>query len=121
MSRNLCNTVCYFCGHEVELVEEPREITKGDAGVYYAEYKGMLVADARCPICLAEYLAWVDDSKCTGHTRSTGEYGSFFDLSFRSSFDDEPDDDDLPQYDVQVIYHRVSRINQRIGGKVRNG
>ncbi len=46
MSRNLCSTVCDFCGHDVEMTEEPRKITENDAGVYYREYEGMLVADA---------------------------------------------------------------------------
>lgn len=116
MSRNLCEIDCHFCDHELVLVEEPRIITKQDAGVYFEEYIGMLVANAECPLCLSKYLAWIDDSNCSGHKRGPADYGKWFDTSFRSSFNDEPDEEDLPQYDVQKVYLRVAKLNRKIRG-----
>lgn len=122
MSRNLCRTDCYFCGHEVKLVEAPRKITKREAGAYFNELEGLIVANAECPICLARYLAWVDDRECKGRSRyREAGYSDFYDLSFRSTFDDEPGDKDLPQYDVQIVYLRTGRINQRLEGRIRKG
>ncbi len=60
MSRNLNSTTCDQCGHDVELIEKPRPITVKDAGSYFKEYEGMLVANAECPMCMAKYLALVD-------------------------------------------------------------
>jgi len=121
MSRNLCITNCYYCEHSIELLEDPREITERDAGVHYDTYRGMLVADAQCPICLAQYLAWIDDSNCSGHRRCKPGYpgyGKCFDLSFRSSFNDEPGEKDKPQYNVQKVYLRTDRINRKFVGEI---
>ena len=62
MSRNLASTHCDFCGAYPVLIEDPRPITKEEAGRYFNEYEGMLVANADCPFCWAKYLAWVDES-----------------------------------------------------------
>ncbi|MFA5187808.1 MAG: hypothetical protein WC460_00415 [Patescibacteria group bacterium] len=120
MSRNLGATACVHCEHPVELLEEPRPITEKEAGVYFDnKYKGMLVAEARCPICLAKYLAWIDDTNSIlvrrepeKYSPRKADYGKVFDLSYLSTFDDEPGDDDLPIYDVEVIttWHRVAKI-----------
>ncbi len=103
MSRNLLKDECYFCGGAVVLDEERRPITPGEAGVYFAEYEGMLVANARCPDCEAKYLAWVDE-----RTRKQSAYWArgpadcgFMDLSFRSTFNDEPGADDLPRWAIK--------------------
>lgn len=110
MSRNLGQTHCDYCLSEVVCVEAARPITKEEAGPYFAEYEGMLVANAECPLCLAKYLAWVDETH-----RKNRQWSDYYrrpvgldaramptpvDLSFRSSFNDEPGDDDLPEYDV---------------------
>ena len=118
MSRNLNSTICDFCGHAVELNEEPRKITVNDTGVHmFEEFEGMMVADAECPMCLAKYLAWVDEAprvrnKHRHAYRSPDSYGGIVDLSFRQSFNDEPAEQDLPVYDVQqvVAWHRVARL-----------
>lgn len=86
MSRNLARTDCYFCGGHVVDVEEPREITAEDCGAYLETYAGMTVANAECRVCGAKYLAWVT-TLFSWHGR---------DLSFRSTFNDEPGDADMP-------------------------
>lgn len=105
MSRNLGSRECYFCGlEEVGCIEEARQITAKDCGCYFEEYAGLLVANADCGNCGAKYLAWVDDS-ATRYARKYGirqaapeeDFGArFFDLSFRSTFDDEYGIEDLP-------------------------
>lgn len=118
MSRNLCQTTCYYCSTEPKLIELPRPITKDEAFVYFDEYEGMLVANAECPLCEAKYLAWIDESG----RRPDPTYGMMFrragstnedgtpviqDLSFRSSFNDEPGDDDLPKWKIETRSVRV--------------
>lgn len=105
MSRNLCQTECDFCKGEVLLEELPRPITKYEAHRYFGEFEGMLVANAKCVDCLAKYLAWVDET-----TRIKNEWREYYrkgdpfhDLSFRSTFNDEPGEDDLPKYNIGRI------------------
>lgn len=89
------------------LEEEPREIRREEAGAYFQEYAGMLVANAHCPACLALYLAWVDERprRNRQHARyfraPLSEYTPYVDLSYRSSFNDEPGITDL------AIFHAV--------------
>ena len=128
MARNLAGTDCDRCGFTPKLIEEPRLITKAEAGVYFDEYEGMVVANADCPECGAKYLAWVDDSQASW--RSDPKYTSmmfqlepskpqdglsFIDLSFRSSFNDEPGDGDLPDWETPVII----RLKPDVACKVR--
>lgn len=112
MSRNLCQTHCDFCGCcPLSLDEAPRPITKDDAGPYFDEFRGMMVADATCPACLARYLAWIDGtnrSRYRGYPEPCAEY-PIQDLSFRSTFNDEAGIDDEPRFAVQsqVVYARI--------------
>ena len=118
MSRNLARTDCYFCPDTPTIQEQPRPITAADAGAYFDEYRGMLIANAECPLCEAKYLAWVDE-----HGREQrfswpppsgpGEIG-FFDLSFRSTFNDEPGVADLPRWEIKttVTHERVGRYRR---------
>lgn len=111
MSRNLCQIECAVCGAEpITLCEDGRPITKREAGVYFREYEGMLVADAECPDCQARYLAWVKPAP--GHKETFGywEYG-YYDLSYRSTFNDEPSDEDLPVPDVVKAAQRLMDQN----------
>jgi hypothetical protein len=109
VSRNLGRCRCYFCGTEPTLDEQPRPITAEDAGYYFAEYEGMLVANATCSLCRAKYIAWVDMRTCANTAYYGGyrldlyaRYGdAFFDLSFRNSFNDEPSVEDLPLFKVE--------------------
>jgi hypothetical protein len=101
MSRNLCQRNCYFCPGDIKLLEAPRPITKEDCGVYFKEYDGMLVAHAHCVACLAKYTAWVTGPAGSNWNSVPREEGqTHVDLSFRSTFDDEPGEDDLPRYKV---------------------
>ncbi len=100
MSRNLASTDCYYCDGEVVLDEKPRPITKEDYGSY-DEYVGMLVANATCSICEAKYLAWVNRSYM--YNQPVPDDQPFGDLSFRSTFNDEPGIVDLPTYKIKRI------------------
>jgi hypothetical protein len=113
MSRNLGRTDCYFCKNEVTLTESERPMTRDDCGGYYDDrgdgyaYAGAIVAAAECKTCFAKYLAWIDASSCKGYgihpSLHRSEYGPFFDLSFRSSFNDEPGEEDLPEHTVKMV------------------
>ncbi len=103
MSRNLCQTDCYFCSGEIVLKNAPHAITAAEAGCYFDEYEGMIVADAECVDCEAKYLAWVDEAHRRCYRReSVPDAGKVcVDLSFRSSFDDEPGREDLPKWKIE--------------------
>ncbi len=98
MSRNLCRTNCYYCRCEVIRTGETRELTDEDVGAYFPEYCGMIVAEAECSMCEAKYLAWM--GKIPHSYRDDGEI-RIRDLSFRSSFNDEPGVDDLPAFEIE--------------------
>ena len=90
MSRNLCNgDLCEFCGERVKLVETRRRIRPEEAGIYYDEFKDGWFANAECYLCLGQYIAWVREYD-----------NSIYDLSFRSTFNDEAGDADMPKYKV---------------------
>lgn len=104
MSRNLGTTDCCSCPRweppptTVRLVGPVHPITRAEAGSYFDEYEGMLVADAECSECGAKYLAWVDERpRRRPHGFDREPCGAFCDLSYRSSFNDEPGEDDVPR------------------------
>lgn len=96
MSRNIGDICCKFCTGRVVLEELFRHITQEEANGYYRNYMNMPVANAHCDDCEAKYLAW---GVSTGLVRRIEEYG-FFDLSFRSTFNDEPGPADMPKWKV---------------------
>lgn len=111
MSRNLGRTCCGFCSGSVTLEEQPRAITRDEAGCYYETHHGFgyargIFANARCGTCGAKYLAWVSLLACDGYSGSSGsswghaETVPFFDLSFRRAFNDEPAEEDLPDWEI---------------------
>lgn len=105
MSRNLCETSCSWCNGEVILEEAGRPILEEECGAYFREYRSMLVANAHCRECEAKYLAWVD---WPGNSYWTNKGDrAFMDLSFRSTFNDEPGLEDQPKYMIEVVRHRV--------------
>ena len=105
MSRNLGRSDCYFCHGTVVHDERPRPITQDEAGVYFPEYEGMLVARSHCRDCEAKYLAWVRGRTdwIYGHFAHKNYYGEgcHVDLSFLSTFNDEPGDEDKPVYTIR--------------------
>lgn len=113
MSRNLGQITCYFCGAEVRVTGVVHDILPAEAGVYFDEYEGMIVADAECSDCCAEYLAWLDETKRRRyaafflHDRRTDEKGRPVDLSFRSTFNDEPGPSDMPRYVIVTEKRRA--------------
>ncbi len=105
MSRNLGEISCTFCYGKVTLDESPRPITREECAGYYDTregygYAGAIVANATCEDCKAKYLAHVDFSACTGYGSHSyfhkRDDQPFFDLSHRSTFNDEPYPDDMP-------------------------
>ncbi len=117
MSRNLGSTCCAICSGSIVLEESARPIVAGDAHVYFAEYQGMLVAAAHCYDCNAKYLAWVDTARNQrlnrGHWKRR-EYDDreFVDLSFRSSFNDEPGPEDLPSPEFLRAHQRDQNLRE---------
>lgn len=116
MSRNLCSTECHRCNADsVKLDEAPRFILPKEAGAYFDEYDGMLVANATCPTCDARYLAWCSPAPGMRgwNDYERREYG-YFDLSYRSSFNDEPGPGDLPkprvlvELDEWLLWHDIN-------------
>jgi hypothetical protein len=123
VSRNLGSTWCHFCTGAVALDELPRLIKREEAGAYYATgsdgygYIGGLFANATCAICGAKYLAWVDLSGCPGYGRSGfSRWGAggllFFDLSHRRAFNDEPDEQDLPDWKIEQVALSADQCSQ---------
>lgn len=96
MSRNIGKTSCIRCGHSrMKLEEKARHITKVDAGRWIEMFRRMLVAKAHCPVCQTKYLAWVDGrERFSGYPSFNRELG-YADLSYRSTFDDEPGASDI--------------------------
>lgn len=84
------------------MIESVRLITEAETGGCFLEYAGMLVAHAQCEDCEAPYLAWV-----LGNNRGSGpeNYDKaehiVRDLSYRSTFDDEPGPEDFPKYAIR--------------------
>ena len=107
MSRNLARTDCRECGGDVIHEEEARPIAFNEAGAYFDEYEGMLVARARCVRCEAQYLAWCGGRHQWRHSCAQGH----FDLSYRSTFNDEPDPEDLPIWRVDQFGDRRALID----------
>lgn len=99
VSRNLGQITCDQCPSPVVyLLESPRPILEEEAAPYFREYEFMEVAKAVCPWCLAEYLAWVRWGKHGDEPTALG----YFDLSYRSTFNDEPGDEDMAKRVVRV-------------------
>lgn len=109
MSRNLCMTNCRQC-------EQAVEITGHRYNLPYNHFAcpGLTVADAKCVSCGTRYTAWIG---ATSHgyggremDRRLVEAHGFYDLSYRSSFDDEPGEDDLPS----ILGDRIYEITRDI-------
>lgn len=100
MSRNLCQIECDRCGaEEVFILEQPRYPTAKDCGRYLDQFREFTFADAECGCCQARYLAWVD---APDDRRWGDPMADFFDLSYRSTFNDEPGPDDLPKPTILI-------------------
>lgn len=102
MSRNISGTECEQCD-----VKESVAIT-GQLFFYeerfqdmpeswMQHFKGTVMADATCQYCDTKYIAWIKPSPNYHGYRETENDRGFYDLSYRSSFNDEPGKDDIPQ------------------------
>lgn len=134
MSRNLCKTNCDWCGcDEVDLTGPEHQITPNEAGRYFSEFERMIVADAECMVCGAKYLAWVDERgrepwrHPLARLDPSGEPyipdhvfdrhsapGHFFDLSYRSSFNDEPGEADMGFASPKEIRGYMRRLRELV-------
>lgn len=104
VSRNLCKTNCDWCGcDEVDLTGPEHPITPNEAGRYFSQFERLIVADAECVVCGAKYLAWVDS-----------EPRGFFDLSYRSSFSDEPEEADMGFASPKEIRGYMRRLRELV-------
>lgn len=118
MSRNLCATVCVHCQHPVKVIEYPRPFKDEESHGHFKEFEGMLVAKAECPVCFASYLAWLDTTTCVNPVhKNHGEKalpGDVIDLSYLSTFNDEPREDDLPIYNVEktTVWIRTGKFSK---------
>jgi hypothetical protein len=116
MSRNLMIDDCAVCHGAIVLEEAARPITTEECRGCELTYLGRLVvANARCVGCGTLYLAWIswqsDRPSPVPWVRKSDRPardgdGSFSDLSFRHSFDTDPDADDLPS---RATLRRVDR------------
>lgn len=82
MSSNLGRTDCPYCNSDVIVTGVPKI-----RGYYH-----VVAADAECSVCKAQYAAWVGDRNGTRPEKEL----TFHDLSFRSTFNDEPGEADKP-------------------------
>lgn len=111
MSRNLLSTCCNQCGADcVRMTGPVRDISAEDARAYLNEFRGLRVADAECAWCRTKYLAWVSPQRVhrywpfrAGHDMDPDGADGFYDLSYRSTFDDEPGEADLPAGGVERV------------------
>ncbi len=90
MSRNLLNKRCDRCDGIVLCLEDARALRPEEGGVYYEGFKDLLFANADCVVCGAQYLAWMHLDKY------------HHDLSYRSTFNDEPGEKDLPEWSGNI-------------------
>ena len=124
MSRNIGYARCKYCGSDVVLDGNPHPATPDEV---WGEYLGMIIENAECPECKAKYMAWRHwEHRDTDYWANPdwAENKKIMDLSFRSSFNDEPGDDDLPDFVFEeLIYfvkHKAPNYKQcgkrRVGG-----
>ena len=118
MSRNLCRTDCHRCSGEVRVVGIPYYLPQT-----HFSRPNMLAADAECVKCQTRYTAWMGPT-----TKDKGDnYGArevdlllmtefgFFDLSYRSTFNDEPGESDVPPFGKnEVDYLSITRDTVRV-------
>jgi len=114
MARNLGRTDCAQCGYPKMRLEEPaRLITKKEAGRFErAHTVTLVVANAVCPVCKTRYVAWVDRNVDRERWIKPGKKTQYYvDLSYRSTFDDEPGEKDIPyRVDVFQAKNMISRL-----------
>lgn len=102
MSRNLCKKECDYCRLDEVVITGPIVLFEEyyPESRYRSEYYGMKVAEAACAYCGAKYLAWIEPAiggrKYNCWYEDEAENRRFYDLSYRSSFNDEPGKDDVP-------------------------
>lgn len=109
MSRNLSRTDCQHCGQDAVVINGPvsnyEDMYPEDQSELSKHLKGMQVACAVCEYCECLYMAWVWPSPNMvwerpnfkpDWTLDTEPSKRFYDLSYRSTFNDEPGRYDIP-------------------------
>lgn len=104
MSRNLARTTCRTCESEVKVCGIP----------YKGAENGLWLANAECTACGTKYTAWIgptlDGYGSREVDRNLVRDRGFYDLSYRSTFNDEPGEGDVP---ANVEVFRVVKIGDR--------
>jgi hypothetical protein len=97
MSRNLCRTDCAICTGPVRVVSAaPMRVSSGAPPI--------TGKDAQCAACGTKYFAWFGTHHPGASTEGVMTAASdFFDLSYRSTMNDEPGPDDLPAGNVEAL------------------
>lgn len=99
MSRNLGIRHCDYCTQDYVVITGPIFNFEERYSFYVSEYRGMKVADAECQYCGTKYLAWVEPSPNKRKEWMDPDWAPekrYYDLSYRSTFNDEPGKSDLP-------------------------
>lgn len=98
MSRNIGQSHCRECCGFVFAYENPRPITKKESKGYIQEYRALLVSNAVCVDCGSKYLAWISNEEWKYWDSTMLDIEHIVrDLSYRSTFNDEPGDFDIPE------------------------
>lgn len=102
MSRNICRTECPRCGDTPTITGPALDIKDSEHGVSFRELHGMKIAHADCSTCGALFWAWVTAPPYWTRGGDTDDR-PFNDLSYRSTFNDEPGPDDEPPWSGQYL------------------
>ena len=110
MSRNLGRTDCEYCTGAIRALEPPRLARAADVYRYTERYEGRLwLARAACVQCEAQYLAWYNHRPWPRQNVVPPHSEEIVDLSFLSTFSDEPGEADTPRWLVRkrVVWERL--------------
>jgi hypothetical protein len=93
------------------LTEDARALAPEEGGRYYERYRGRMYANAECA-CGARFLAWLERGETWNQgTRQFEPHGwEIADLSYRSTFNDEPGEGDKPDLSVDDIWNACELV-----------
>lgn len=108
MALNLSKTKCHFCYEDIKItgpIHSPTlEDVKKEENLREPYLIHTYVAEAECSLCGAKYTSW----HRIEHDRSV-----ITDLSFRSTFRDEPGPSDLPCMAKRKLFTKIRRFKQK--------
>lgn len=105
MSRNCGTAGCYACDGRLRVDGAAQSFTAlFPASSMRGEYGGHDFVPLVCEDCEAKFLGWVTRNTGAGEAEDGGI--TWYDVSWRSSFNDEPGPDDIPKWDVETVRRR---------------